>query len=101
MKAKKEADLVEAFKKADLTDEQQKKAREVLDASNEKSKAIRADSKLTDEEKKAKAEEVKKEKNDKLKEVLGELKYKAFMQAQKAQKEAAPTMQAPAAPVKE
>jgi hypothetical protein len=100
-KAKKEADLVEAFKKADLTDEQQKKAREVLDAANEKSKAIKADSKLTDEEKKAKAEEVKKEKNEKLKEAMGEFKYKAFTQAQKAQKEAAPTMQAPTAPVKE
>jgi hypothetical protein len=101
MKAKKEADLVEAFKRADLTDEQQKKAREVLDATNEKSKAVKTDLKLTDEEKKAKSEELKKEKNEKLKEVMGEFKYKAFTQAQKVQREAAATIQAPAVPVKE
>lgn len=97
MKAKKEADLVEAFKRADLTEEQQKKAREVLDASNEKSKAIKTDAKLNDDEKKLKVEELYKERNEQLKEVMGEFKYKAFKQAQKAQKEAASA----AAPVKE
>jgi hypothetical protein len=101
MKAKKESDLVEAFKKADLNDEQQKNVRETLDASNEKSKAIKSDSKLSEDEKKAKLDEVYKERNEKLKEIMGEMKHKAYKQAQKAQKEAAATMQATIAPVKE
>ncbi len=98
-KEQKEANLVEAFKKAELTDDQQKAARSVLDASNEKSKAVKNDASISEEDKKSKLDEVYKEKNEKLKEVMGEAKHKVFKQTQKAQKDAAAVM--PASPVKE
>ena len=98
MKAKKEAELAEAFKKAELTDEQQKNARNVLDSYNEKSKAIKADAAMSADERKAKIDEISKEKNEKLKEVMGEAKNKIFKQVQKSQKEASSAV---AAPVKE
>lgn len=101
MKAKKEAELAEAFKKAELTEEQQKNARAVLDAYNEKSKALKADAAMSADDRKAKIDELSKEKNEKLKEVMGEAKNKLFKQAQKSQKEAAAANQAPIAPVKE
>jgi len=101
MKAKKEAELAEAFKKAELTDEQQKNARSVLDAFNEKSKAIKADAAMSADDRKAKLDEINKEKNEKLKEVMGEAKNKIFKQVQKAQKEASSAVAAPTAPVKE
>lgn len=88
-KAKKEAELAEAFKSAGLTADEEKKAREVLDAIGEKSKAIKIDATLSEDARKAKLDELNKEKNDKLKEVMGETKFKAYQQAKKKQKEAA------------
>lgn len=96
MKAKKEADLVEAFKRADLSEEQQKKAREAMDEASAKNKEVRADAKLAEEAKQAKIKENNDAKNDRLKEIMGDVKYKAFKQAQKAQKEMATLQAAPA-----
>ena len=100
MKAKSEAELVEAFKQAGLTDEEQKKYREITAEANEKNKVTKADTKLSEEEKQTTIKATNDAKNAKLKDALGS-KYKTLTQIRKAQKEAAPTMQSPAAPVKE
>ncbi len=88
-KTKKEADLVDAFTKAGLSADEQKKVRAVLDESNEKTKPIKADASLSDDAKKEKLDAIYKERNEQLKTVMGNEKYKAFKAAQKAQKEAA------------
>ncbi len=89
-KAKKEAELNEAFTTAGLTDEEQvKMCRAALDQSNEKSKVIRADAALTADDKKAKLDAVNKERNEIMKTIMGDAKYKIFKATQKAQKEAA------------
>lgn len=88
-KAKKEAELNEAFTKAGLTDEEQLKSRAALDESNEKSKVVKADAALTADDKKAKLDAVNKERNDNMKTIMGDAKYKIFKATQKAQKEAA------------
>jgi hypothetical protein len=100
MKAKAEADLVEAFKQAGLTDDEQKKFREITAEANEKNKATKADTKLSEEEKQTAIKATNDAKNVKLKDALGP-KYKTLTQVRKAQKEAAATMQAPTVPVKE
>ena len=87
-KAKKEADLVEAFAKAGLSEDEQAKYRVEVDASNQKTKPIKADASLSDEDKKAKLDAIGKERNYNLKVILGEAKYKALKAVQKAQKEA-------------
>ena len=88
-KAKKEADLVEAFTKAGLTADEQSKSRAVLDASNDQTKPIKADASLSDDDRKEKLDAIYKERNDKLKVIMGNDKYKLFKATQKAQKEAA------------
>jgi hypothetical protein len=87
-KAKKEADLVEAFSKAGLTADEQIKCRAVLDASNEQTKPIKADAALSSEEKKAKLDVIYKERNNSLKVIMGDAKFKIFKATQKVQKEA-------------
>jgi hypothetical protein len=88
-KAKKEADLMEAFKTAGLTDDEQQKYRAIMEESSAFGKALKADATLSDEEKAAKSKEYGKAKDARLKELLGLEKYRAFKEVQKAQKEAA------------
>ena len=88
-KAKKEADLVEAFTKAGLTSAEQDKARAVLAEFNDKTKPVKDDAGLSEDERKAKLDDIYKERNEQLKIVMGDAKYKLFKAAQKAQKEAA------------
>ena len=88
-KAKKESDLLEAFKTAGVTDEEQQKVRTIMDESSAFGKALKADASLSEEEKTAKSKEYGKAKDARLKELLGAEKYKAFKDVQKAQKEAA------------
>lgn len=90
-KAKKEANLQEAFKTAGLTADEQQKFKVIVDESAALNKTVKADASLTDEEKMAKAKENTKARDAKLKELLGETKYKALKDIQKAQKEAAQT----------
>lgn len=87
-KEKKEADLIAAFETAGLTADEQSKFRACMDASNEKAKPIKADESLSAEDKKAKLDVIYHERNDEIKTILGKEKYKAFKDAQKAQKEA-------------
>ena len=86
---KREADLVEAFKTAGITAEEQVKVRVIIDESTAFYKALKADASLSEEDMKAKSKEYSTTRNAKLKEILGESKSKAFKDAQKAQKEAA------------
>jgi len=88
-KAKKETDLLEAFKTAGVTEDEQQKVRTIMDESSAFGKALKADASLSEEEKTAKSKEYGKAKDARLKELLGAEKYKAFKDVQKAQKEAA------------
>ena len=88
-KAKKESDLLEAFKTAGVTDEEQQKVRAIMEESSAFGKALKADSSLSEEEKTVKSKEYGKAKDARLKELLGAEKYKAFKDVQKTQKEAA------------
>jgi len=85
-KAKKEADLQEAFKIAAITPEEQVKMREFIVESGEYGKQLRADPDFTDEEKILKAKVYSKIKNARMKELLGEAKYKAYREAVNSQK---------------
>lgn len=88
-KAKKESNLLEAFKSAGVNDEEQQKVRAIMEESSAFGKALKADTSLSDEEKTAKSKEYGKAKDARLKELLGGEKHKAFKDVQKAQKEAA------------
>ncbi len=87
-KVKKEADLMEAFKTAGLTEDEQQKFRSIMEESSAFGKSLKADATLSDEEKAAKSKEYSKAKEGKIKELLGVEKYKALKEVQKAQKEA-------------
>lgn len=88
-KAKKENDLLEAFKTAGVTEAEQLKVRAIMDENSAFGKTLKADASLSEEDKKAKNKEYYNVSNGKLKEILGANKYKAFKDIQKAQKEAA------------
>lgn len=88
-KAKKESDLLEAFKTADISDAEQIKVRAIMEENSAFGKTLKADATLSDEDRKAKNKEYYKISNEKLKELIGPDKYKTFKDVQKAQKEAA------------
>ncbi|MBP6587352.1 MAG: hypothetical protein KA208_04940 [Flavobacterium sp.] len=87
-KAKKEADLQEVFKTAGLTADEIQKFRTIVEESSALNKTVKADTSLSEEQKTVKTKENTKARDAKLKELLGEAKYKALKDAQKAQKEA-------------
>ena len=87
-KAKKETDLQEAFKTAGLTIDEQQKFKAIIDESAALNKTVKADAFLTEEQKMAKSKENTRARDAKVKELLGETKYKALKDIQKAQKEA-------------
>ena len=88
-KAKKEADLMEAFKTAGLTDDEQQKVRLSMEENSAFGKTLKADTSLSEEDRKTKNKEYYNASNGKLKELLGAEKYKALKEVQKSQKEAA------------
>lgn len=87
-KAKKEADLQEAFKTAGLTADEQQKTKTILEETSALNKTVKADTTLSEEQKLEKSKENTKVRDAKLKDLLGD-KYKLLKDAQKAQKEAA------------
>ena len=87
-KAKKEADLQEVFKTAGLTADEIQKFRTIVEESSALNKTVKADTSLSEEQKTQNTKENTKARDAKLKELLGEAKYKALKDAQKAQKEA-------------
>lgn len=88
MKEKMEADLAAAYKEIGLTDEQVKLVKTAMDEASEKNKAIRTEAGLSDDQKKEKMKEVNDAKNARIKEIMGEEKYKQFNAIRKKQKEA-------------
>jgi hypothetical protein len=84
-KAKKEADLMIAFKTAGLTEEEQQKYRAIMEESSAFGKSLKADATLTDEQKAEKAKEYGKAKDGRIKDLLGVEKYKALKEVQKSQ----------------
>ena len=89
LKAKKDADFLAAAKEAGFTDEDIKKVKEIMSESGKVSKVIKMDPALTPEQKEAKVKKNDELKNNKIKEAVGEVKFKAFRAAQKKQREAA------------
>ena len=87
-KAKKQADLQEAFNKAGLTSDEQQKTKTILEETGALNKTVKADSSLSADQKMEKAKENTKARDAKLKDLLGD-KYKILKDIQKAQKEAA------------
>lgn len=88
MREKQEQDLQAAFKEIGLTDEQIKQCKEIIVDANKKTSEVRKDATLTDEQKETKRKEINTEKNNKLKEVMGEEKFKQFNSIRKKQKDA-------------
>jgi len=97
-KVKKEADLTAALNETGLTNAQQNEVRETIKEADEKSKEIKNDDDLTDDEKAAKKEEVTNAKNDKLKQIMGADKFKVWNAIRKKQKEAAGQVAPPPPP---
>ena len=86
-KVKKAENLIEAFTKAGLSNDEQLKARTELDESNEKIKSIKADSSLSDDDKRTKVIAINKERKENLKAIMGEAKYELFEATQKMQRQ--------------
>lgn len=80
---KKEADLIAAFNEAGLTIEEQQFYRICAAERAENLKQLKADNSLTAEERKAKEKEIIIASNDKLKNEIGDIKFKALKSAQK------------------
>jgi hypothetical protein len=85
LKKMKEDHLVASFTEIGLKDEQAKQAREIIQAAMQKSNELKANSTLTEEERKAKKDAINDEKNEKLKALLGD-KYKPWQAIRKKQK---------------
>lgn len=89
-KAKKESNLLEVFKTIQATPEEQAKMREFIIESNEYGKELRADPDFTEEEKILKTKVYTKIKNTRLKELLGDDRYKLYREVIKVQNAKAP-----------
>ncbi len=88
MKAKEEANMNEAFKAAELAEDEMTKAREIMAESNRKMRELRSNEKMTEEEKAATKKEINDDKTTKLKALMGAEKYKLYNEARKKQKAA-------------
>lgn len=86
---KKEAELLAAFNEAGLTIEEQQFYRKCAVERSENLKQLKADISLSDVERKAKEKEIVIASNDKLKNEIGDIKFKALKSAQKLQRESA------------
>lgn len=85
LKKMKEANLAASFTEAGLSEDQIKQANEALDAAGKKSKDLKENKSLSDEEKDTQKKAINDEKNAKLKEIMGD-KYKAWNEIRKTQK---------------
>lgn len=87
-RAKNESNLQEAFKIAGFTDDEQKLYRKSNSKIYKYTQELKADNSLSEEEVKDKVKEFRNDEEAVLKENLGVAKFKAFKEAQKAQREA-------------
>lgn len=90
-KVKKEADLKAAFTAANFTAADEVLVKTSYANRSANSKKLKADTSLSDDDRKAKAKEFSASEEAILKEKLGETKYKAFKDVQKAQRDASQT----------
>ena len=88
-KAKKETELMDAFKAAGFSADEQQKVRDLMAESSGATKLLKADTSLSEDDLKEKSKEISKERDAKIKTLVGDTKYKTFKATQKAQKEAA------------
>ncbi len=89
MREKAEADMAAAFKELGLTEQQVSQIKATMDEAAQKSKAIREDANIAGPDKRAKIMEINDAKNAKIKEIIGEDKYKQWGEIKKRQKDAA------------
>lgn len=85
--SKKETDLVELFKRADLNDDQQIKSRAVITAYDAQISAIKTDATIAITDKKYKIELLMVEQDNELKEIMGSPQFKAFETGRQVQKD--------------
>jgi len=90
-KVKKEADLKAAFKTAEFTSYDEELVRTSYANRSANTKKLKTDTSLSEDDVKAKSKEFSSAEDAVLKEKIGAPKYKAFKDAQKAQREAAKT----------
>jgi hypothetical protein len=89
-KAKYEADLTAAYKEAELTEEQIASVKSVIDEANKKSNELKNNAALSEEDKKMAKKVITDQKNAKMKEIMGEDKYRKYNEVRKKQKAANP-----------
>jgi Spy/CpxP family protein refolding chaperone len=95
MKEKQEAEIAAAFKEIGLTDEQIQQVKTVMDETSKKNGELRKNETLTDDQKKEQMKANNDEKNQKIKDIMGEEKYRQYNQIRKKQKEQSADMNAP------
>ena len=93
LKAKSEAEVMQAYKDAGLSDAQIATCKDVVAAANQKSKDLQKQTALTDAEKTAAKKVISDEKNAKMKEIMGEEGYRKYNATRKSQKANATTPQ--------
>ena len=93
LKAKSEADVMQAYKDAGLTDAQIAACKDVVAAANQKSKDLQKQTALSDADKAAAKKVISDEKNAKMKEIMGEEGYRKYNATRKSQKANATTPQ--------
>ena len=89
-KAKYEADLMAAYKEAELSDEQIANVKSSIDEANKMSNELKNNAALSEEDKKIAKKVITDKKNAKLKEIMGEEKYRKYNEVRKRQKAANP-----------
>ena len=87
LKAKQEADVMEAYKEAGLSEEQISKCKDAVAEANKKSNELKKNNALTEEQKTAAKKVISDEKNATLKAIMGADAYKKYNAARKRQKE--------------
>lgn len=86
LKAKNEADVMQAYKDAELSEAQIASCKAVVAAANQKSNELKKQTALTDDERAAAKKIISDEKNAKMKEIMGEEGYRKYNATRKAQK---------------
>ena len=87
-KESRDAKYADAFKAANLSADEQSKAKSILDESHASMKAVKTNATMSAAEKDSKLKELSRDKNTKLKAALG-AKYKAFKAAMKIENQEA------------
>ena len=93
LKAKSEAEVMQAYKDAGLSDTQIAACKDVVATSNQKSNELKKQTTLTDDEKATAKKIISDEKNAKMKEIMGEDGYRKYNATRKSQKANATTPQ--------